>query len=465
MKNKLKKTFKKIKLKHIIITIFLLLILNSINLLIKPYNKLFSYKSQIYNISDNDIKFLYDITYKDNINQMIFNTLFNDIKKANEFVIVDMFLLNTNYKPNEKYINLTEQLIDSLSYNNNTKRILITDKINTFYGSHKSIPLENAKNNNVEVYLTDLSKLRQSNILWSSIYYPFLQWIPTKGNGIIKHPFGDLNQKVTLRSFLPLMNFKANHRKTAVMDYNNTYTTFILSANPHNPSSLHTNIGFKIKGQIANDLIITESAITNFQKPYIKQTNENGNINVQLLTEKAIYKSMLKDIDETINGDKIDIAVFYISDRKLIKTIKKAAKRGVTINIILDPNKDAFGFEKNGIPNRQVAYELQKLDNINIRWYDTHGEQFHAKIIVITKEDKIIVHGGSANFTRRNLRNYNLETNVRVMSPLNTKFTNDVISFFQKINQNTLEYEAYKDTSKIKYLIYRFQEFTGLCTF
>lgn len=461
----LKKIIKKNKFKTILISIILILFLNIIYLSIKPYNKYFSYEGEIYNISDNDIKFLYDITYKDNINQTIFKTLFNSMENAKEFIILDIFLLNTNYKPNDKYINLTEQLIYSYNKNNNTKKVLITDPINTFYGSHKSIPLETAKSKNIEVYITDLSKLRQSNILWSGIYYPFLQWIPTKGSGIVKHPFGDLNQKVTIRSLLSLLNFKANHRKIGVMDSDESYTSFIISANPHNPSSLHSNIGFKINGQIAKDIIFTENIIADFKKPVIKQTNESGNISVQLLTENAIKKAMIKDIDETKSGEKIQIAVFYISDRKLIKSLKNAAKRGVTIDIILDPNKDSFGREKNGIPNRQVAYELERLDNINIRWYDTHGEQFHAKILVIIKEDKIIVYGGSANFTRRNLNNYNLETNVKIISPINTNFTNDIFLFFEKINQNTIHYEAYKDTSKIKYLIYRFLEFTGLCTF
>ena len=54
-------------------------------------------------------------------------------------------------------------------------------------------------------------------------------------------------------------------------------------------------------------------------------------------------------------GDSIDVAMFYLSDRDTIGALLAAAKRGVTVRVILDPNKDAFGRTKNGIPNRSVS--------------------------------------------------------------------------------------------------------------
>jgi len=67
--------------------------------------------------------------------------------------------------------------------------------------------------------------------------------------------------------------------------------------------------------------------------------------------------------------------------------VNKAAEAGVDVKIILDPSKDAFGREKNGIPNQPVAYELTKKSHgkIRIRWYHTHGEQFHTKLTLIEK--------------------------------------------------------------------------------
>ena len=53
--------------------------------------------------------------------------------------------------------------------------------------------------------------------------------------------------------------------------------------------------------------------------------------------------------------------MFYLSERKIISAIKKAHSRKVKVRLLLDPNKDAFGREKNGIPNRSVAYELESM--------------------------------------------------------------------------------------------------------
>ena len=58
------------------------------------------------------------------------------------------------------------------------------------------------------------------------------------------------------------------------------------------------------------------------------------------------------------------------------------------IRVLLDPNKDAFGFEKSGLPNREVASELvaASAGAIKLRWYRTHGEQFHVKLAAIRSD-------------------------------------------------------------------------------
>ena len=57
-------------------------------------------------------------------------------------------------------------------------------------------------------------------------------------------------------------------------------------------------------------------------------------------------------------------------------------RRGVRVNVMLDPNRDAFGRQKDGVPNRPVANELVTAsgERIAVRWYRTHGEQFHTKL-------------------------------------------------------------------------------------
>lgn len=51
--------------------------------------------------------------------------------------------------------------------------------------------------------------------------------------------------------------------------------------------------------------------------------------------------------------------MFYLADRKVIDSLVAASNRGAEIKMILDPNQNAFGQEKIGLPNRPVEEELQ----------------------------------------------------------------------------------------------------------
>ena len=138
--------------------------------------------------------------------------------------------------------------------------------------------------------------------------------------------------------------------------------------------------------------------------------------------------------------------------------------------MILDPNKDAFGIEKNGIPNRQVASELMKEDNIEVRWYDTNGEQYHSKFLMVDYGNETILIGGSANFTRRNLHDYNLESNLHIKMPATHDLSQEVHSYFDRLWTNedgiyTVQFEQYEDQTLWKKVMYRVQEWTGLSTF
>src|SRR5690606_1456482 len=81
-------------------------------------------------------------------------------------------------------------------------------------------------------------------------------------------------------------------------------------------------------------------------------------VEVAFLTEAAIGKHLLNAIGTTRKGDAIRIAMFYLSDRKVFEALLAAARRGVIVRLILDPNRDAFGRQKDGVPNRPVANEL-----------------------------------------------------------------------------------------------------------
>lgn len=156
--------------------------------------------------------------------------------------------------------------------------------------------------------------------------------------------------------------------------------------------------------------------------------------------------AMLGDADA---NSEINIGVFYLADRDVVKAIKKAAKQGATVEVIVDPNKDAFGLEKNGIPNRQVAAELEK-SGVAVRFYNTQGEQYHSKFLYVKSGNQAELLGGSANFTRRNIADYNLETNLYMTILATSELATTVEAYFARLWQNengqyTVDFEVYED--------------------
>jgi phosphatidylserine/phosphatidylglycerophosphate/cardiolipin synthase-like enzyme len=158
-----------------------------------------------------------------------------------------------------------------------------------------------------------------------------------------------------------------------------------------------------------------------------------------------------------------------------MKALLNSAARGAKVRLILDPNKDAFGREKDGVPNRPVATELVKksAEKIQVRWYRTHGEQFHTKLALITHGDRLIVSLGSANLTRRNIGNYNLEANVAAELSAKSPQGIELISYFDRLWNNdgppgtnfTAAFGAWKDDDTGRYWRYRLMEASGLSTF
>jgi phosphatidylserine/phosphatidylglycerophosphate/cardiolipin synthase-like enzyme len=200
---------------------------------------------------------------------------------------------------------------------------------------------------------------------------------------------------------------------------------------------------------------------------------------VQYLTEEAIRRRIITMLDQSGPGDDVRIAIFYLSDRAVVRAIKDAAAGGANVRVIIDPNRDAFGRKKNGVPNRPVAAELtafaaDRAAKLKVRWADTHGEQFHTKALCISNPGtgKCQLLCGSANWTRRNLQNLNLEANLYLTGhpePVNT-----FAAYFDKAWANqgklryTTDYDTYAETGFSlfrKKLLYRFQEASGLSTF
>ncbi|GAB3049076.1 phospholipase D family protein [Acinetobacter apis] len=432
-----------------------------------------------------EVDFIADQTFTDaqgkkQYQQHIFDTMLSMVAEAKSTIVLDMFLFNDQLgKTAAPHRALAQEMVAALIEKKrrhpDMSITVITDPINSYYGS--IVPEQDVllRRVGVEVIETDLIPLRASNPIWTGFWSLCCQnFGNSPGQGWLPNPLGP--DKLTLRSYLSLLNFKANHRKTLVVDGASGWEALVTSQNIHAASSAHDNVALRVKGPAAVDVLNTEQSIAKMsggELPYVLIADHSSNPTlpqVQVLTEKAIERGVLSLIRSANANDHIQMLMFYLSDRDVIEALKEAQLRGVKMSILLDPNQDAFGRTKNGIPNRQVAKELHDA-GMTVRWCNTTGEQCHSKMVIRQSGATQELILGSANLTARNLNNYNLETNLRVIGPANAKVFVDAEQYFNTTwsnpngEQHSLPYEKYADASSLKYMVYRIMEWSGLSTF
>jgi phosphatidylserine/phosphatidylglycerophosphate/cardiolipin synthase-like enzyme len=474
-----------------------------------------------YPIAARDVAFIADITSADaygrpNQSQAIFDQVLNVIRTARKFVVLDYYLFNAQVhsggdfpNPSTRQISaeLRDALIERRRADPGLQVLLITDPINEAYGAISSRDFGLLRASGVAVAITDLDRLRDSNYVYSSLWRLGVKWwtssgrnirpygtadhVPAPEPGWFPNPVDESEMPVTFAAWTRLLNFKANQRKVVIADDGHDGLVAVVgSANPHDASSAHSNTALKLAGPAIWPLLQSELNIAHFSGWEGQIEAEIGTSQAgtpagdaapaadgraKIITEGAILSELLEHIDATVRGDSIDIAMFYVSDRGVIEALLNASQRGVNVRLVLDPNKDAFGHARSGITNQPVASELVAASDgaIHVRWYRTHGEQFHTKLAMIYGPEKLWLTVGSANLTRRNLADYNLEADIAVEVPRGSPLASQTQAYFETLWSNRaslgIEYTAdfgyYADPSQLHYWLYRVMEGTGVSTF
>lgn len=480
-------------LKLILAVVFWIVVVNGVYHVYKPLPDGVNSSNAPLHVTD--VRFLADTSYENSqrqrvLKQEIFDAVLKMVTEAEQFILLDMFLFNDFQglvQENHRALSseLTQALIRQKQAHPAMEIHVISDPLNTVYGGQPSEHFNALNEAGIQVVLTDLTKLRDSNPLYSAFWRPFIQRCGNEPADTLPNPFGE--GRVSLRSYLALLNFKANHRKLIIADQPSVsgerdLAALVTSANPHDGSSAHGNVAMQFSGAPVYDLLKSELAVMAFSgaqlpsyTPTLSAGDHKSDTTLQVVTERAVEEALLNIINGSEQSEFIDVAVFYLSDRHVVRALKNAAQRGVSIRVLLDPNKDAFGREKNGIPNRPVAYELVQA-GIEVRWCNTQGEQCHAKWLMHTKPNgEAAMLLGSTNFTRRNMHNFNLETSVVLRGDNSLQALQDAQAWFDAQWSNTnggiysLDYEEYSTPNSWKrtYLqaLYFFQETTGLGTF
>ena len=478
-------------------------------------------------VAESRLRFVTDLTAADAfsmpvLQQRIIDETLRLVAESRDVLVLDYFLFNPQVGPSGEPIAygvgglrpVAAELRDALLARRRADPalpiLLIVDPINAWYGADLPPDLQALRDAGIDVVTVNLDPLRDSNALYSAVWRRLFKWWlqPVPGGGMLPNLLDRGGPPMSLAAVMRVLNFKANHRKLLITgDGQGSLRGIVGSANPHDASSAHSNVALYIEGQALAPLLSSEYAIaglsgwkpgTRFPQPAALAAPDAAprvappaaspasreptsaapaaaDALVAIATESAIRVALLERLATAGEGTQVALAMFYLSDREVIEALVAAARRGAVVRVLLDPNKDAFGFEKSGLPNRPVSSELLAASDgaIRIRWYRTHGEQFHAKLASVRDGTKLWFTLGSANFTRRNLADFNLEANVLVEAnaagPLGTAISEWFDMLWNNRAGNGIEFtadtEVYADSSQLRYWLYRVMEASGLSTF
>src|SRR6185437_6501924 len=135
------------------------------------------------------------------------------------------------------------------------------------YGSDPSRDLILLRGAGVNVVITDLDRLRDSNPIYSGLWRLGIRWWDGSGRGTgwLPNPLDEDDRPITFGSWARLINFKANHRKVIIADDGQGgLTGIVASANPHDASSAHSNVAVKVSGAVLVPLLQSELSIARF---------------------------------------------------------------------------------------------------------------------------------------------------------------------------------------------------------
>src|SRR5262249_47589907 len=158
-------------------------------------------------------------------------------------------------------------------------------------------------------------------------------------------------------------------------------------------------------------------------------------VQVQVLTEGALREALLERIGAATSMVAIDAALFHLADRGVVEELLSAARRGVRVRLILDPNETGSSGGISGIPNQPAASELVARSGgaIHVRWSRTHGERFHGALLMIYGAQEVWLTTGSAQFTRRSLDDYNLEAGVAIDMTRSAPLAQQSLQYFDTL--------------------------------
>jgi hypothetical protein len=332
----------------------------------------------------------------------------------------------------------------------NLKIVLVTDPGNEAYGGTPAQYLTALEQAGIMVARVRLERLRDSNPLYSGLWRLLLGWW--------SEPFDEAPGRATLATWSRMCNAKADQRQLVVADDGSGGWTAMVGSAPA-PAALVLR-GSLARAMIASELQIAAWSTDDDRLPPAPPMDLRGvgSIDARFLTEGAIETALLDAIGASGRDDQISMAVENLGDRRLITASLRAAARGARLQVLLD---------RNLIPNQAAAGELLRdgSGRIEVRWYPIGQTPSSPRLLAVRHRDDVWINLGSANFTRRNLGDLNLESGVELRMPARAAPARALNDYFVKLWSGADRQTAAAEVSAADYWQYRFAEATGLSSF
>jgi len=353
----------------------------------------------------------------------------------------------------------------------------------------------------VAVVPVDVTRLRAPNAGFAGLWQLCCSWwTASAAAGDWPNPLGVGSAGVSFGLWGGTPGYQRAHRQLLIGDNGAGRLTGMIFSRPLNAeASLHTAVALQLTGGSLEPLLESEFVVAQFsgwigggamqehaQRLFeLRHQGAAAGINntmttaadgadaarVRVLSESSIAEALLQRINAAGSHDSIEIAALYLSQRDLVRALIEAAWRGATVRVLLDPGKDGYGFERSGLPNRQVASELLSASDgaVRVRWYRTHGEQFSPGFALIRSAGRAWLMAGSAELSRRDLDDFNLAAAFIAELPGTAAASLDALSWFDTLWYNRAaggtEYssdaDVYTDASQLDYWQYRLLEASG----
>ena len=260
-----------------------------------------------------NVDFHYDLTYLDkdgNIkyDRNIWQSTYDIVDNAKDYLIVEMFLFNDIYNKNTELFpefakEYTARVIKKKRENPNLKIYVLSDENNDLYGSFEHPFITAMKNEGIDVITVDIYKLKDTfpwySPIWRSVIKPFGN---PQNKGWIPNFYGSMWPKLTLRTLFRALNVKADHRKVFL----NENDAVIASANIHDPSYFHENVALHTDGDVTKDILSDLQMVANFSNSEIN-VSENSSTGSLNTPNENILKSKEKTNDNTMEGIKKEL--------------------------------------------------------------------------------------------------------------------------------------------------------------